>query len=83
MLGLSTEDLQQFNNKRLGERLIAMGLIDEDSLKQATAKQARMASRPRIGDVLVSMGAIKPEQADFFSKLMVSEDGNLQASQSA
>lgn len=83
MLGLSTEDLQQFNNKRLGERLIAMGLIDEDSLKQATAKQASMASRPRIGDVLVSMGAIKPEQADFFSKLMVSEDGNLQASQGA
>ena len=81
MLGLTPDEFQQFNSKRLGERLMAMGLIDEASLEKATATQARMASRPRIGDVLVSMGAIKPEQADFFSKLIVSEDGNLQPSE--
>lgn len=78
MLGLTPDEFQQFNNKRLGERLMAMGLIDEASLKKATATQARMASKPRIGDVLVSMGAIRPEQADFFSRLIVSENGNLQ-----
>ena len=78
-LGLSPDELQAFNNKRLGERLVAMGLIDEDSLQRATAKQASMPSRPRIGDVLVEMGVIKPEQADFFSKLIVSDDGQLQA----
>lgn len=81
MLGLTPDEFQQFNTKRLGERLMAMGLIDEAILEKATATQARMASRPRIGDVLVSMGAIKPEQADFFSKLIVSDDGNLQPSQ--
>ena len=79
MLGLSPDELQAFNNKRLGERLVAMGLIDEDSLQRATAKQASMPSRPRIGDVLVEMGVIRPEQADFFSKLIVSDDGQLQA----
>lgn len=75
MLGLSNDDLSRFNAQRLGERLIAMGLINQQSLEQALQQQAAQPDRQRLGDILVELGAITPELAEFFSRVTINDDG--------
>ena len=76
MLGLSSDELAQFNGKRLGERLIAMGLINPQSLEEALHLQAEQPDRRRLGDILVELGAITPELAEFFSRVSIHSDGS-------
>lgn len=75
MLGLSSDELARFNAKRLGERLIAMGLINPQCLEEALQLQGEQPDRQRLGDILVELGAITPELAEFFSRVSIHGDG--------
>lgn len=71
--GLLTD--QGFNEKRLGERLLEMGLIDQAQLDEALAEQSR--TRARLGEILAGMGHISPTMARFFSMARINDKGEI------
>lgn len=56
---------QGLNEKMLGERLLELGVINQEQLDQALAEQTR--NKGRIGEILASQGHISPTMARFFS----------------
>jgi len=44
--------------KRLGELLLAEGVLDKGSLEQALAEQARQGSKKLLGEILVDLGFV-------------------------
>ena len=66
---------QGLNEKRLGERLLELGVIQQDQLDQALTEQAR--NKGRIGEILASQGHISPTMARFFSMVKLNEKGQL------
>ena len=75
MLGLSKQEVHEFNTQPLGTRLVTMGLISEEVLQQALSHQAGHADRQRLGDILVELGTVTPELAEFFSRVTINDDG--------
>lgn len=69
---------QGFNEKRLGERLLEMGLISQVQLETALSEQSR--SRTRLGEILAAQGAISPTMARFFSEARINERGEIEYS---
>ena len=47
--------------KRLGELLLAEGVLDKGSLEQALAEQARQGSKKLLGEILIELGFVGPE----------------------
>jgi len=74
LLSLSKDDEQQFNAKRLGERLVDLGIVDQSSLSRALKIQASADEPQRLGEILVGMNLITPELADFFSRVERSDN---------
>lgn len=64
-----------FNEKRLGERLVDLGCINEQQLQAALNEQQR--SGARIGEVLARQGLISETMARFFASAMVNEKGQI------
>ncbi|MEB3264764.1 MAG: hypothetical protein VKJ66_10375 [Synechococcus sp.] len=64
-----------FNEKRLGDRLVEMGIISQAQLEEALAVQK--AQGGRIGEVLASLGHISETTARFFSLAKVNEKGHI------
>ena len=64
-----------FNEKRLGERLVELGLITNLMLDHALELQK--SSGIRLGEILQDIGDLSPEAADFFSKVRVAENGEV------
>ena len=62
-----------FNEKRLGERLVELGLITNSMLDHALELQS--SSGIRLGEILQDISNLSPEAADFFSKVRVAENG--------
>jgi len=65
-----------FNDKRLGERLVEIGVISEEQLLDALA--AQQASGGLLGEVLAAKGHISDVTARFFSKARISGDGQIE-----
>jgi len=64
-----------FNEKRLGERLVELGLITNSMLDHAL--QLQRTSGTRLGEILQDICKLSPEAADFFSKVRVAENGEV------
>ena len=64
-----------FNEKRLGERLVELGLIESSMLKKALELQNY--SGKRLGEILEDLGALSTEAANFFSDVRISAGGKL------
>lgn len=64
-----------FNEKRLGERLVELGLIESSMLQKALELQNH--SGKRLGEILEDLGVLSPEAADFFSDVRISAGGKL------
>lgn len=62
-----------FNSLRLGERLVSLGLVSESTMDKALEFQR--VNGGRIGDILVNQNGVKPELADFFARLKLTESG--------
>ena len=62
-----------FNEKRLGERLVELGLISASILDQALEQQK--TSGQRLGEILNEAGALSPQAAKFFSDVHVDQAG--------
>lgn len=75
LLNPSLFDDQGFNEKRLGERLLELGVISAEQLEQALAEQRQRGGR--IGEILASRGHISPTMARFFSLARVNERGEI------
>jgi tetratricopeptide (TPR) repeat protein len=60
VVGASMRD----ESHRLGTMLVQAGRITEEELSRALAIQANSPERPRLGEILVSMGAIAPRQLE-------------------
>lgn len=75
LLNPSLFDDQGFNEKRLGERLLELGVINAEQLEQALAEQRQQGGR--IGEILASYGHISPLMARFFSMARVNERGEI------
>ena len=67
---------QGFNQKRLGERLLELGLIDQSSLDLALSHQKRHGGL--LGEILAQQGALSPVAARFFSRLYFDSVGDIQ-----
>ena len=52
----------------LGAILQQAGLVSTDNVKEALQQQRKDINNPRIGEILASMGHIKPKTADFFAE---------------
>ena len=76
LLHSSLLDSEGFNEKRLGERLISLGAINEQQLHQALQQQAQQGGR--IGEVLAANGLISPTMALFFSRARISAQGEIE-----
>jgi hypothetical protein len=75
LLNPSLFDDQGFNEKRLGERLLELGVISVEQLDQALAEQRQRGGR--IGEILAGSGYISPTMARFFSLARVNERGEI------
>ena len=64
-----------FNEKRLGERLIELGLIDSATLKKALELQKDTGKR--LGQILKDLDVLSPDAANFFSDVRISAGGKL------
>jgi hypothetical protein len=64
-----------FNEKRLGDRLVEMGLVRQAQLDEALALQKRQGGR--VGEVLAQLGYISETAARFFSLAKVNEKGHI------
>ncbi|MCP9793063.1 hypothetical protein KBZ20_14720 [Vulcanococcus limneticus Candia 3F8] len=65
-----------FNDKRLGERLVEIGVISEEQLREALA--AQKAGGGLLGEVMAAKGHISDVTARFFSKARISGDGQIE-----
>jgi len=70
---------QGLNEKRLGERLLDLGMISQIQLDEALALHAK--NKGRIGEILAELGYISPTMARFFSMVKLNEKGQLDYSQ--
>ena len=68
-----------FNEKRLGERLVELGLIQHRKLDEALERQSTTGQR--LGEILQEDGALSPEAAKFFSCVHIDENGSLTTSE--
>ena len=64
-----------FNEKRLGERLLELGLIDSATLKKALELQKD--SGKLLGEILKDLDVLSPDAANFFSDVRISAGGKL------
>ena len=64
-----------FNDKRLGERLVELGLIESSNLKKALEHQKY--SGKRLGEILEDLGVLSSESANFFSDVRISDGGKI------
>ena len=64
-----------FNEKRLGERLVELGLIESSTLKKALELQKY--SGKRLGEILEDLGVLSTAAAKFFSDVRISPGGKL------
>ena len=64
-----------FNDKRLGERLVELGLIESSNLKKALDRQKY--SGKRLGEILEDLGVLSSESANFFSDVRISDGGKI------
>jgi len=64
-----------FNEKRLGERLVELGLLEPSMLKKALDLQHN--SGKRLGEILADLDVLSVEAANFFSDVRISAEGNL------
>ena len=64
-----------FNEKRLGERLVELGLIESSILKKALELQKY--SGKRLGEILEDLGVLSTAAAKFFSDVRISPGGKL------
>ena len=64
-----------FNQKRLGERLRDLGLIDDAMLESALEQQ--QARGGRLGEILARQGSLSPIAARFFSKVQLNVEGGI------
>lgn len=62
-----------FNEKRLGERLVELGLIQQWRLDDALKRQE--SSGQRLGEILEQDGCLSQEAAQFFSNVQIDQDG--------
>ncbi len=65
-----------FNDKRLGERLVKIGMITAEQLQEALA--AQQAGGGLLGEVLAARGHISETTARFFSLARISGDGQIE-----
>ena len=75
LLNPALMDDKGFNEKRLGERLVDLGCINEQQLQAALNEQQR--SGARIGEVLARQGLISETMARFFASAKVNEKGQI------
>jgi len=75
LLNPSAFSEQGLSEKRLGERLLELGVISQAQLEEALSEQAR--SKGRIGEILANLGHISPTVARFFSMVKLNEKGQL------
>jgi hypothetical protein len=75
LLNTSLVDESGFNEKRLGERLVALGCITPAQLEAALAEQQQNGGR--IGEVLARQGLISEATARFFAEARVNTRGEL------
>ena len=61
-----------FNEKRLGEKLLELGLISQSALNDALTLQRQKGGR--IGEVLCEQGHISPQIARFFSEARITAE---------
>lgn len=64
-----------FNQKRLGERLRDLGLIDDAALEKALEQQQK--SGGLLGEILARQGELSPVAARFFSKVKLDGQGGI------
>ena len=64
-----------FNQKRLGERLRDLGLIDDAALDKALDQQQK--SGGLLGEILAQQGELSPVAAHFFSKVQLDDKGGI------
>lgn len=75
LLNSALFDEKGFNDMRLGERLVEMGVISTAQLEQALAEQRQ--SGDRIGEVLARQGWITPATARFFAEARINSSGQI------
>ncbi len=64
-----------FNQKRLGERLRDLGLIDDVALEKALERQRE--SGGLLGQILARQGDLSPVAARFFSNVQLDDEGGI------
>ena len=62
-----------FNEKRLGERLVELGLVQQHKLDEALESQKTTGQR--LGEILQEAGSLSPQAAQFFSDVQIDQDG--------
>ena len=62
-----------FNEKRLGERLVELGLINQTKLDEALERQKTTGQR--LGAILEEDVGLSPEAAKFFSNVHIDQNG--------
>ena len=62
-----------FNEKRLGERLVELGLIQQHMLDEALESQKTTGKR--LGEILQEAGCLSPQAAQFFSNVQIDQNG--------
>ena len=72
MVNPASYDNVGFNEKRLGEKLLELGLISQAALNDALWAQRQNGGR--IGEVLCKQGHISPQIAKFFSEARISAE---------
>lgn len=65
-----------FNDKRLGERLVELGVISSDQLQTALAAQKQGGGM--LGEVLAQQGLISDTMARFFSRAQINAKGHIE-----
>jgi hypothetical protein len=76
LLNPSLFDKGGFNQKRLGEKLLELGCINEQQLIDALAQQ--QLNGHRIGEILAGQGLISAEMALFFAEAKVTPGGQIE-----
>lgn len=66
---------QGFNEKRLGERLLDLGVISQEQLEAALDEQRQGGGR--LGEILAARGQISNTMARFFSLAKVNDRGEI------
>ena len=64
-----------FNEKRLGERLVELGLLEPSMLTKALDLQNN--SGKRLGEILAELGVLSVEAVNFFSEVRISAEAKL------